>query len=97
MSSVTLLIIILMAITTYLTRSLGYLLLRDRPLSPRIRSVLEAAPGCVLLTVVAPHFATTHPADLLGLSISLLAATRFSLLPVVGISVLATGVLRSLL
>jgi uncharacterized membrane protein len=86
-----------MAITTYLTRSLGYLLLRDRPLSPRIRSVLEAAPGCVLLTVVAPHFATTHPADLLGLSISLLAATRFSLLPVVGISVLATGVLRSLL
>lgn len=97
MNSVTLLTIILMAMTTYLTRSLGYLLLRDRQLSPRIRSVLEAAPGCVLLTVVAPHFATTHPADLLGLSISLLAATRFSLLPVVGISVLATGVLRSLL
>ncbi|WP_312242062.1 AzlD family protein [Pantoea sp.] len=97
MSNLPLLTIVLMALTTYLTRVTGYLLLRDRPLGPRTKTIMEAAPGCVLITVIAPHFATTQPADLLGLAISLLAAMRFSLLPVVAISVIATGLLRYLL
>jgi len=95
--SLTLLTIVLMAATTYLTRIAGYLLLRDRVLSARTRAIMEAAPGCVLITIVAPHFVTTSPADLLALAISLLAAMRFSLLPVVVISVVATALLRHLL
>ena len=75
--SLTILTIVLMALTTYLTRIGGYLLLRDRAFSPRIKAVMEAAPGCVLITVIAPHFVTSNPADLLALAISLLAAMRF--------------------
>jgi uncharacterized membrane protein len=47
--------------------------------------------------VIAPHFVTGNPADLLALAISLLAAMRFSLLPVVVISVASTALLRHLL
>ncbi|QHM70740.1 AzlD family protein [Mixta intestinalis] len=95
--SLTVLTIVLMALTTYLTRIAGYLLLRDRTLSPRIKAVMEAAPGCVLITVIAPHFASGNPADLLAMAISLLAAMRFSLLPVVAISVISAALLRHLL
>lgn len=95
--SLTIITIVLMAATTYLTRIAGYLILRDRILSARTRAILDAAPGCVLITVIAPHFVTTNPADLLALAISLLAAMRFSLLPVVVISVAATALLRHLL
>ncbi|MGR5945363.1 AzlD family protein [Enterobacter sp. C4G1] len=97
MSLLTTVTILLMALTTYLTRVAGYLLLRNRTLGPRTRAVMDAAPGCVLITVIAPHFVTTHPADLLALAISLVAAMRFSLLPVVIISVVATAFLRHLL
>ncbi|GLR10390.1 hypothetical protein COO59_12565 [Mixta theicola] len=97
MSLLTTVTILLMALTTYFTRVAGYLLLRNRTLGPRTRAVMDAAPGCVLITVIAPHFVTTSPADLLALAISLLAAMRFSLLPVVAISVLATALLRHLL
>lgn len=95
--SLTLLTILLMAVTTWLTRITGYLILRDRQLSPRLLAVMEIAPGCVLLTVIAPHFVTSEPANILALVISLLAAMRFSLLSVVVISVAATALLRYLL
>lgn len=95
--NLTLLTIVLMAVTTYFTRAAGYLILRDRKLSPRAEAVMEAAPGCVLITVIAPHFVTSDPANLLALVISLLAAMRFSLLPVVLISVTVTAILRHLL
>lgn len=93
----TILTIVLMAMTTWFTRVAGFMLLRERSLGPRVRAVMEAAPGCVLITVIAPHFVTTNPADILGLAIALLAAMRFSLLPTVVISVVATAVLRALL
>lgn len=95
--SLSLLTIVLMAATTYITRIACYLILRDRTLSIRTRAMLEAAPGCVLITVIAPHFVTTQPAELIALSIALAAAMRFSLLPVVIISVLSTALLRNLL
>ncbi len=93
----TILTIVLMAMTTWFTRVAGFMLLRERTLGPRVRAVMEAAPGCVLITVIAPHFVTTNPADILGLAIALVAATRFSLLPTVVISVVATALLRALL
>lgn len=93
----TLLTIVLMAASTYATRIVGFLALRDRTLSPRMRAIMENVPGCVLISVIAPAFVSRHPADLLGLAITLLAATRLSLLPTVVIGVVATGVLRHLM
>jgi uncharacterized membrane protein len=95
--SLTLLIVIAMASVTYLTRVLGFILLRNRTLSPVAREVMQAAPGCVLIAVIAPKFATGNPADLIALSLTLFAATRLPIFPVVLIAVLATGTLRFLL
>ncbi|WP_241586260.1 MULTISPECIES: AzlD family protein [Erwiniaceae] len=89
--------ILLMALSTYFTRILGYLLLRNRQLSPRMQAIMDAAPGCVLITIISPYFVTDRPADLLALAISLFAASRWGLLPVVLISVVSTAVLRFML
>lgn len=94
---ITLFAILCMALATYLTRIGGYLLLGNRTLSPRVRTVMDAAPGCVLISVIAPHFATGHPADLISLALTAFAATRFSLLPTVLIGVASAGLLRYLL
>ena len=96
MDTTVLLTIVLMAIVTYLTRVLGFLALRNRVLSSELQSVMHAAPGCVLIAVIAPKFVSGNPADLLALVITIFAASRFSILPVVLIAVVATGVLRTL-
>ncbi|SMF27700.1 AzlD family protein [Pseudogulbenkiania subflava] len=93
----TLLIIMLMATTTYLTRVLGYLALRQRALSPRMRAVMENVPGCVLISVIAPAFVSGRPANLLALGITLLAASRLPVLPTVMIGIASAGLLRHLL
>ena len=89
--------ILLMAAVTYLTRVSGYLLLRKRTLSRRATAVMEATPGCVLISVIAPHFVSSRPADLLSLAITLLAASRLSVLPTILIGVVSAGLLRYLL
>ncbi|MFC3533265.1 AzlD family protein [Vogesella facilis] len=97
LNTTTVLIIVLMAVSTYLTRVLGYLLLRKRTLSPRLQAVLDNVPGCVLLAVIAPAFVAAQPAKLLALGITLLAACRLPLLPTVAIGIAASGVLGHLL
>lgn len=92
----TLFTIVLMAGVTYLTRILGYVALRNRVLSARAVTVMEAAPGCVLISVIAPHFVSENPADLAALAVTLLAATRLSMLPTVIIGVATAGMLRHL-
>ncbi len=89
--------ILLMASVTYMTRIGGYVFLRNRTLGPRARSVMESAPGCVLITVIAPDFVTGHPADLAALAITIAMATRFSILPTVMVAIAAAGLLRSML
>lgn len=93
----TLLTIVLMAAVTYFTRIAGYLFLRNRVLSPRLVTVMESAPGCVLIAVIAPHFVSGHPADLMALAITILAATRLPILPTVVIAIASAGLLRALL
>jgi uncharacterized membrane protein len=93
----TLLTIVLMAAATYFTRIAGYLALRNRTLSPRLVTVMEAAPGCVLIAVIAPHFVAQQPADLIALAVTLLAASRFSMLPTVLIGVSCAALLRHLI
>lgn len=92
-----LLTIVLMAAVTYLTRIVGFLALRNRTLSKRAVTVMEAAPGCVLISVISPDFVSQQPADLAALAITLLAATRLSMLPTVLIGVLSAGMLRYVL
>ena len=93
----TVLAILAMAGVTYLTRIGGYVMLKNRALSPRATAVMEAAPGCVLISVIAPDFVSRNPADLAALAITLLAATRLSMLPTVVIGVASAGVLRWLI
>jgi uncharacterized membrane protein len=90
----TLLAIVLMAGVTYLTRIGGYVVLRNRTLSARATAVMEAAPGCVLISVIAPAFVSRNPADLLALAITLFAAARLSMLPTVLLGVASAGLLR---
>lgn len=52
---------LLMGCVTWLTRIMGYLVLHNRTLGSRTRAVMEAAPGCVLITVIAPYFASDRP------------------------------------
>ncbi|AOJ70228.1 MULTISPECIES: AzlD family protein [Burkholderia] len=93
----TLLTIVLMASSTYLSRILGYVVLRNRTLSPRMLAVMENVPGCVLVSVIAPAFVSDKPANLLALAITLLAATRLSILPTVLVGIVSAGLLRHLL
>lgn len=86
--------IILMAITTYLTRVLAYIGFRNRQLSPTFLSVLESVPGCVLISVIAPAFVDSNPANLVALAVTILLATKYSILPTVLISVAVTALLR---
>ena len=86
--------IVLMATVTYMTRIGGYLLLVNRELSRRTATVLDAAPGCVLIAVIAPAFVSGRMADLIALAITCAAATRLPLLATVLIGIGSAGVLR---
>jgi uncharacterized membrane protein len=93
----TLATIVLMALVTYLTRIGGYLMLGGRELSPRTMTVLDTAPGCVLIAVIAPAFVSGRIADFIALFATMVAATRLSLLPTVLIGVGSAGLARCML
>lgn len=97
MSTAALLTILGMAMATYATRVAGFLLPRNRRLGSRARAVLDAAPGCVLIAVIAPYFVSPHPAELLALAITVLAAWRLPMLPAVFAGVVSLAVLQHLL
>lgn len=92
-----LLAILLMAAATYATRTLGYAALSNRELSPRTRVVLDAAPGCVLISVIAPAFVTSRPADLVAMAITLVAAIRLPMMATVAIAIVSAASLRLVL
>jgi uncharacterized membrane protein len=94
LDATTVMTILLMATVTYATRVVGFLTLRNRVLSAKAVTVMEAAPGCVLVSVIAPDFASKNPADFVALAITVMAATRFSMLPTVLIGVLSSAALR---
>ena len=89
-----LLTIALMAVATYGTRVGGYVLLKNRTLGPRARAVMDAAPGCVLVAVIAPHFVSPRPADLVALAATVVAAARLPMLATVAVAIVAAGLLR---
>lgn len=89
--------IIGMLCVTYSTRLLGYFALRNRKLSRRAANMMEAAPGCVLIAVIAPHFVSNKPHELIAIAVTLFAASRFSMMPTVFIAVATSGIMNWLL
>ncbi|NIJ17941.1 AzlD family protein [Sphingobium vermicomposti] len=86
--------ILLMALATYATRVIGYAALSNRTLSARTRAVLDAAPACVLLAVIAPAFVAPKPADVIALAITVVAATRLPMIATVTVAMVASASLR---
>lgn len=89
--------ILLMAGSTFVTRVGGYLFLRQRSFGPRLTRMLDTAPGCVLITVIAPDFVTGRPANQIALAIGIAAATRLSVLPTVILTIAGAGLMRAAL
>ena len=89
--------IVIMATVSYMTRIGDYIFLRNRTLSPRAQMLLESAPGCVLISVIAPEFFTGKPADMIALALTIAAATRFPMLVTVVVAIASAGLLRHLI
>lgn len=94
LSGVELLTILGMCAATYSSRLLGYFFLRNRALSPQVRKLLDSAPGCVMVSVVAPAFMTTNPADLVTLLAVVCVARRVNLAILVVLAVALNAFLR---
>ncbi|SSY80618.1 AzlD family protein [Alysiella crassa] len=82
-----------MMVMTYSTRLAGFFLLKNRKFSPKMARVMEAAPACVLLSVIAPHFVSDKPHELIALAITVFAAWRLPMLPTVLIAVSSSAIL----
>lgn len=92
-STSALLTVLGMLCATYFTRIIGFFALRNRSLSPRAAAVMEAAPGCVLIAVIAPAFASDKPHELIAIAITVFAASRLSMLKTVLIAVASSALL----
>ena len=72
-----------------------------RPAQPHLKppraNVMEAAPGCVLISVIAPYFVSDKPHELIAIALTVLAASRFSMLVTVLIGVGSSGLLGYLM
>jgi uncharacterized membrane protein len=84
----TILAIASMAIATYLTRVLGYLLLSGRTVRGRQRAALDALAPAILMAVIAPTVFATGAAETLAAGVA--AAAAIFRLPL--IAVLIAGV-----
>ena len=89
--------ILLVALTTYCARILGYVLLKNKTLNNRQRKILEVIPGCVLISMITPYFLRDDPADLIAIMVTLFVASRFGMLPTILISMASAAILRTLL
>lgn len=87
------LVILGMLAATYSTRLIGFFMLRNRTLSPRAATVMEAAPGCVLIAVIAPYFVSDKPHELAAMVITLFAASRWGMMPTVLVAVASAAIL----
>lgn len=82
----------------YLFNPINWLFaLRNRTLSRRAQVVMEAAPGCVLISVIASYFVSDKPHELIAIALTVLAASRFSMLVTVIIGVGTSGILGYLM
>lgn len=85
--------ILCMGITTYFTRTVGFIWMSKHKLSPRAQAVLESSPCCIMVSVVAPTFMTTEPKTLLALAFCIALSFKYSL----GITICATVAFMAML
>ena len=85
--------ILCMGITTYFTRTVGFVWLRKHQISPRAQAVLASSPCCVMVSVVAPSFMTTDPKTLISLAFCILLSFKCSL----GVTICGTVAFMALL
>lgn len=83
-----------MAIVTYLTRAGGYWLVGRVTLGARAQAALDAVPGAVLISVIAPMALATGWPETVAAIVAVLAALRLPLLAAVAVSVAAVALLR---
>lgn len=76
-----------MLVITYSTRLAGFFLFRNRKLSPKMTRVMEVAPACVLISVIAPHFVSDKPHEIIALVITIVAAWRLPMLQTVLVAI----------
>lgn len=86
-----------MLAVTYSTRLLGYYALRNRKLSQRTAGMMEAAPGCVLIAVIAPYFVSDKPHELIAIVVAVIAAARTTMLTTVLLAVSTSALFNYLL
>jgi uncharacterized membrane protein len=92
-----LLTIVLMALATYATRAGGLWLANRFDLSERAGAWLDAIPGAILVSLVAPTVLTGGPAEALAAVAVVVVAVRTGSLPLaMATGVVAVVVLRSL-
>jgi uncharacterized membrane protein len=92
-----LLAIVLMALATYATRAGGLWLANRFDLSERAGAWLDAIPGAILVSLVAPTVLTGGPAEALAAVAVVAVALKTGSLPLSMVSgVVAVVVLRSL-
>jgi len=96
-SLITLLAIVLMAITTYATRAGGLWLASRFDLSERAGAWLDQIPGAILVSLVAPAVLTSGPAEALAALAVVVVAVRTASLPAAMVTgVVAVVVLRAI-
>lgn len=84
-----------MLAATYSTRVIGWLILRNREVSPRFEAVLKASPGYVMAGIVAPAFITRDPVMLGALLVTVVLAKKTNLPVTVVGSIAAYAALRA--
>jgi len=95
LDSSVLLAILLMGLATYVTRSSGYLLLRWRRPGPRRAAGLEAMPGAILISIIAPGIADGGVSTWVAAALTLVMAARLPAAVAVAGGVLCLVALRA--
>ncbi|GAB4359086.1 MAG: hypothetical protein Kow00114_11750 [Kiloniellaceae bacterium] len=83
-----------MALATWLTRYLGYWLVRRMTVSGRLAAALDAVPGAILMAIIAPKALATGPAETLAAALTVLLALRLPLIVAVAGGCLGVVLLR---
>jgi len=86
-----------MALATWLTRFLGYWLVRRRPISGRLSAALESVPGAILTAIIAPMAFATGAAESGAALLTVLLAQRLPLIVAVAGGCLAVVGLRAVI
>ena len=86
-----------MAIATVLTRFTGFGLVQRISVEGRLARALEAVPGAILVSLIAPIVLAKGPAESVAALVTLLIASRAPTLPAVAGGVATVAILRAIL